>query len=217
MSRIASAATLALLVLVGGLVWWLQLRPPLEVEAGSLDAIPREIGGWEARDLPLDEVVESMLQATHNVQREYQHPLGEVVWLYLGYYGTDRGGTPEHTPRQCYGAHGWSSVERREVLVDPERDLRVNEMVVELDGARRLVHYWYRASDRTSLLSTFGLRLDHVRRRLATGRADGALVRLSTPLGPDETPLDARPRLANLASAIDVELAARWPRERPKP
>jgi EpsI family protein len=207
---------LALLLGVGGLVWSLQLRAPLHADAESLAALPYEVQEWEARDLPLDEVVESMLRADYNLQRAYHHPLGDVVWLYVGYYGTRRGGTPEHTPRQCYTAHGWQLDAGREVVVDPERGMRVQEMVVEQEGARRLVHYWYRSSARTGLLDTFDLRLDHVWTRLATGRADGALVRLSTPMGPAEDVVDARPRLLALAGRLDAALARHWPEERPE-
>ncbi len=64
--------------------------------------------GVDRGEIPLAENVESMLRADFNVQRAFLHPLGDVVWLYIGYYGTDRGGTPEHTPPQCYRAHGWS-------------------------------------------------------------------------------------------------------------
>jgi hypothetical protein len=58
------------------------------------------------------------------------------------------------------------------------------------------------------------LRLDHLSGRLRGGRADGALVRLSTPLAPGRE-AEARARLIAFARDLDPLLAERWPREFP--
>lgn len=214
MSRLPSLVAGLLLVAVGALAWSLQLRPTLRVEAEALRELPRRIEGWRGEPIPLDEAVESMLRADANVQRIYRHPLGAVVWLYVGYYGTDRGGTPEHTPRHCYRANGWEMSESRTVVADAERGLRANEAVVRRDDRARLVHYWFRSHRSTARLSTLRLRLDQVVERLSGGRADGALVRLSTPLESEEEREQARARLFAFARALEPHLAARWPEER---
>lgn len=142
----------ALLVAVGGVAWAFQLGKDLEPRPESLSDLPREIQGWRAYDMPVEETVEQMLQADFNMQRTYVHPAGAVVWIYVGYYGTRRGGTPEHTPWSCYPAHGWDIVSRREIEVDPAQGLRANEIVVEREGEQRLVHFWYRSFRDTSTL-----------------------------------------------------------------
>ena len=53
------------------------------------------------------------LRADFNLQRAYTGPAGSLIWLYLGYYGTDRGGRPEHTPRGCYTGAGWGIEQAR--------------------------------------------------------------------------------------------------------
>ena len=56
--------------------------------------------------------------------------------------------------------------------------------------------------------------LDRLFGRLADGRADGALIRISTPVSPgDEVP--SRSRLIAFASALEPLVAARWPAEHP--
>lgn len=214
MSHVGTLVAGALLVAAGALAWSLQLRPALRVEADALRTLPHRIEEWRGERIPLDRAVESMLRADANVQRLYRHPRSAIVWLYVGYYGTDRGGTPEHTPRQCYRAHGWEMSEFRTVVADAERGLRMNEAVVRLDGRARLVHYWYRSHRGTVRLSALRLRFEQVWGRLSGGRADGALVRLSTPLGPDGDRVQARARLVAFARALEPELAARWPVER---
>jgi EpsI family protein len=89
--------------------------------------------------------------------------------------------------------------------------LRANELVVESEGDRRLVLFWYRSERRTGITGSLGLSLSHLRDRLLRGRADVALVRVSTPIDGDET--SARSRLAGFAAEIDQQLAAHWPRE----
>jgi hypothetical protein len=48
--------------------------------------------------------------------------------------------------------------------------------------------------------------------RLTRGRADGALIRISTPLSGDDE-ISARGRLLGFAAALDPLIAERWPTE----
>ncbi len=203
-----------MLAAAGSVAWWLTLREPLVPAPESLEAIPLELGPWRGQPLEVGATVESILNATYNVQREYRHPLGELVWLYLGYYGTTRGGTPEHTPRACYSAHGWAVAEEATLVRDPTTGREAREYVVEQDGEQRLVVFWYQSFRSGALLSTAALRVDHIVGQLTRGRGDGALVRLSTPIqGADRA--GARSRLLGFAALLDPPLEARWPEERP--
>lgn len=213
-SRLALGLLVLGIAAVGAAAWWFAFLSGYEVRAERLRELPLRLDGWEGRDLPLTEGVESMLRADAHLQRAYRHPRGGVVWLYVGYYGTERGGRPEHTPRTCYAAHGWRLGPGRTITVDPARGLRVNEMVVEGDATRRLVHFWYRSEESTGLLGGTAVTLDRIRRRVRGGRGDGALVRVSTPLL-DEGREQARSRLSAFARRLDRALDDAWPREIP--
>jgi EpsI family protein len=200
---------------VGALAWSLELRPPLAVDASPMRSFPREIDGWYSEDIPLESTVEAMLRADFNLQRLYVHPVAGQIEVYVGYYGTDRGGRPEHTPWVCYPSAGWRILSHRQVWIDRERGLRANELSVEKAGSPHLVHFWYRSSRATGLLGTKDQLVDRFLGRLAGSRSDGALVRLSTPLDDgDETV--ARSRLSSFGSELDGLLEARWPLERPR-
>ena len=202
------------LLLAGALAWMLWLKPPLRVDAAPLAALPEVLDGWQGRDLPLEGTVESMLQADFNVQRVYVHPLGGPIWIYVGYYGTARGGRPEHTPPVCYTAHGYRIEDERVVSLDPARGLRANEMTVAHDGRREMVLYWYRSHRRGGLLDGLDLSLDKLASRLSSGRADGALLRTSIELhGIDDTA--SRSVLLAFSAALDQAVAEHWPREGP--
>jgi EpsI family protein len=201
-----------LLLVVGSIAWGLALRPRLHVDATALDALPTQLGSWTSEDVPLEATVESMLRADYNVQRRYQHAFGDVVWVYFGYYGTERGGTPEHTPRACFTAHGWRIEDHERIEVTGE--LRVNELVVSLGGERQLVHYWFRSFRKTGLLGDFDQTLDRLLGRLLEDRADGSLVRVSTRIVDGDRD-SARSRLLAFDTSFDAVLAAHWPREAP--
>jgi EpsI family protein len=211
----AVTATAIALVAVGCVAWWLAVRPALEVDSRELAGLPSQVDSWSSVEVPLEASVESMLQADFNLQRAYIHPLGDVIWLYVGYYGTARGGRPEHLPRTCYHAHGWNIAAQGELEVDPGLGLRANEYVVEREGQVRLVHFWYRSHRETGILNMLELTVDHLLGRFLGRRADGALVRISTPLESTEALVAARSKLVGFGAALDVLLAERWPTEAP--
>jgi len=212
LSRLGEIVLLLAMLVVGGVAWWLRLEPSLAVDATPLAALPHHVGPWTAEDLPMNSAVESVLQADLNLQRAYRSATGDLVWLYVGYYGTERGGRPEHTPRGCYTGAGWGIEASRTVEIDPRSDLRVNEYLVERLGERRLVHFWYRSFRRTGMLGGLDQNLDRFLGRLFDRRADGALIRISTPI--DEAgETAARSRLSSFASDIDPMIGAHWPLE----
>jgi len=210
--RASTALAIAILLLAGAAAWYFQARQPLAPEPGSLASLPLQLGSYRGIDSPVGQNVEDMLRADFNLQREYLHPLGQVVWLYVGYYGTARGGTPEHTPRACYAAHGWEILDERRVLTDAETGHRAVEYLVETRGQQQLVLFWYRSYRGSGFGSTLALQVDHILGKLRDGRGDGALVRLSTPLiGIDRDA--ARGALISFARALEPAIAAVWPEE----
>jgi EpsI family protein len=210
-SNLATAILILILLAVGGFAWSLQMKPVMEIDASALPSLPMKIGVYHGEEIPLEETVESVLRADFNLQRVY-YGADSVVWLYVGYYGTTRGGRPEHTPRGCYTGAGWGIDSARTLEVDSDGVLQVNEYLVEREGERRLVHFWYQSTHRTGILGGWDQNIDRFLGRLTDGRADGALIRISTPVfGDDE--VSARGRLLGFASLVDPLIAERWPTE----
>ncbi|MCA9501691.1 MAG: EpsI family protein [Spirochaetaceae bacterium] len=211
MMRTGEALSLLGLLLVAGVAaWWLMLRPVVEPDPARLDALPLRLMDYQAMDIPMDRSVSEMLDADHNVQRAYLHPQGYVVFVYVGYYGTRRGGTPEHTPEVCYPSQGWALAADGARRVGGRDGIDVRELVVTKQGEQRLVHFWYRTRERSGITSIAGLRLDHFRGRLLHNRADGALVRVSTPV--EHGDLDAaRSRLYAMDRGLELALDQVWP------
>lgn len=212
-SRGEVLALIALLLVAGGLAWWLNLKEPHSAVAETLDRVPRTLNGWQSRDIAVDPEVSDLLRADFNVQRVYTHPQGFAVFVYVGYYGTERGGAPEHTPDVCYPSQGWEIEENETLFVgDTQNGFSVREFIVERDDSRRLVHFWYRTESATGFTSTITLRLRHFWSRLTENRGDGALVRVSTVLAKgDRDGSLGRGRLLSFDQAIEAALDEHWP------
>ncbi len=210
LERVSIAVMVPVLVAFGAASWFAHLREPLDVDARVLDEIPLQLDQWRGWDIAMNSGVEEMLAADYNLQRTYVHPLGDLVWLYVGYYGTERGGRPEHTPWQCYPSNGWTIV-RHEVV--EAADNRANELVVEKGGDRRLVHFWYQSHRKRGMLGGFDQAVERFVSQIRFGRADGSLVRLSTPIRGDEDESSARSRLRSLGALVGAPLERHWPKE----
>jgi EpsI family protein len=209
------AALIAALLLSGAVGWWLHLRPHAEFDPESIEGLTFDLGGWEGRDIPISEGVEQMLRADSHVQRVYVNEAGETLWLYVGYYGTSRGGRPEHTPWVCYPSAGWRIESSSEIALaegaNSGEGSLANEILVERDGTQRLVHFWYATHRRIGIASEMALTIDHLAGRLSVaGRADGALVRISTPIA-DLGIERARKRLRRFTDSLIPEIRHRWP------
>ena len=205
---------LAVLLLTGAAAWWLLLRPVPETNPHALDALPSTLDGWQAVDIEIDQAVTEMLNADHNVQRAYHHPLGYTVFVYIGYYGAARGGVPEHTPDVCYPSQGWKIVESQGQIVGGRDGLALHEYLVENGNARRLVHFWYRTSRSSGITSILALRIRQFLGRLTNEGTDGSLIRLSIALR-DSNIETARQQLFSLDLRVEAELDKVWPDEKP--
>lgn len=204
----------ALMLLVGVAGWKLSEPAALRVDASPLARLPMKIGPWQSVDMPMEPAVENVLRADYNLQRAYMSRTRDPLLLYVGYYGTRRGGRPEHTPQGCYTGAGWGIEATRTLEIGTDGGLRANEYLVERDGTQQLVVFWYRSFRRTGILGGLDQNIDRLVGLMRDGRADGALVRISTPVYGDDV-VTARSRLQSFASLLDPLLGENWPTEFP--
>lgn len=83
--------------------------------------------------------------------------------------------------------------------------VHVNRAVIQKGSHKQVVWYWFKQRDRilsNEYLVKFFLFWDAVTR----GRTDGALVRVSSIVGPEETEEIVDQRLLQLVSAVEPEL-----------
>jgi EpsI family protein len=128
------------------------------------------------------------------------------VILYVGFFRDLAAILEVHTPELCYPAQGWEVLSLGQSVTGTFRGMRVPAMqiVVDKNGERRLVVWWYSTRSRP-----FESRIRYVYAMLAmsmfTGRTEGSMIRLETPLDGDGEAA-ARARTSEFQRRFLVEL-----------
>lgn len=182
--------------------------PPSEPVA----AMPERIGNWEGKDLPIDQAVLDILGKGDFLNRIYTAAPGSaagnaVVSLFIGYFPTQRTGQTIHSPQHCLPGAGWTfeSSTYTNLRADNGQDFRVGEYVITNGEQKQFVLYWYQAHGRSvanEYVSKFYLISDAMR----MNRTDGALVRVITPISPNETMESARERALGFTRMMAPQL-----------
>jgi EpsI family protein len=174
-----------------------------------LSLLPQTIGARTAQDYPLDSETLEVLGDGRFLNRVYSSvgPMGQPaeapVSLFIGYFPTQRSGQSIHSPQNCLPGAGWAFLSSQ-VINLPTADGRpypVGEYLIGNAGQKQVVLYWYLAHGRSvasDYLAKAYMMLDAVR----WNRTDGALVRIVTPVGQNESLESAQQRAVQFAGQV---------------
>lgn len=183
-------------------------------ERSRFVTFPTKIGNWQGNALLLEPQVEHVLALDDYLLSDFSNSEGKIVNLYAAYYASQRTGKMPHSPLDCIPGDGWSITKFERTNVEEERP--VNRAVIERNGVRQLVYYWYEERGQritTEHWSKWYLLYDAITK----DRSDGALVRLTTALGAGELERDADARLqqfiGDLGSTLNKFLPSTEPRD----
>jgi EpsI family protein len=149
------------------------------------DVVPYEVDGWSGFESRFDPIYGGDPSDTR-LLRVYRKGDGPPVILYVGFFGELATILDVHTPELCYPAEGWEILRSGKSSAGSfrGRQIQAKEILVDKAGNRRLVVWWYNAGSRP-----IETRIRHVYAMLAmsviTGRTDGSMIRLETPVGSD--------------------------------
>jgi EpsI family protein len=160
---------------------------------------PLQLGAFAGRDLEMNEQVLDLLKLTDHVMRVYRPSLSErpeagafegqtrqvaaPVWLYVGYYGSQRTGATYHSPKNCLPGGGWvfKSSEPVVGVLPGLPSAPINRVVIEKGFDRQMILYWYQDRGRI-VASEYAAKGYLILDATTRNRTDGALVRVSTPI-----------------------------------
>lgn len=144
--------------------------------------VPYEVGSWRGIDGKFDPVYGTD-PADTSLLRVYHKADGATVIAYVGFFGDLATILEVHTPELCYPAQGWGIQSAGNAMPGNFRNAEISakQIIVDKNGDRRLVVWWYHAGPRP-----IQTRLRYVYAMLVmsafTGRTDGSMVRLETPI-----------------------------------
>jgi EpsI family protein len=165
-----------------------------------------DLGPWRAvgKDHKLDERTLELLKPQDYLVRNYIDPHNRVTSLYIGFFGLQKEGQMIHSPRACLPGGGWSIATRRLVEV-PGKDgpWTVNQLILGKDLDKISVLYWYQGRGKIEP-SEYWERLSLLLDGVFKNRNDGALVRLTSNMNPDDP--GALQRQVEMASTLIPQL-----------
>jgi exosortase D (VPLPA-CTERM-specific) len=176
--------TLILLLLSLFLKFAIADRREIFPSRANFNEMPLVIGSWNGREGKFDQDVIDALKVTDYFLADYVDARsGTAVNLYIAYYSSQRKGASVHSPKTCMPGGGWELTQHTQraldkVVSNPEKNLRVNRVIIQKGNAKNLVYYWFQQRGRivtNEYLAKWYIFIDSLTRR----RTDGALVRLT--------------------------------------
>lgn len=190
-------------------------RPvPLVVQT-NLEQLPLVIAGYSATEDSFPDSVYRELNADKHVYRHYRDQSGNQMDLYIGYYGTAKGGRTGHNPSGCLPGAGWAIVDSRKVGIrNPSQssDVDVNSVHARRNGVNTVMVHWYQTAGTTVMSTGIQQNIERLWGRLLRNRNDGAFVQITSQV-PDEMVAEAGTKVWNFAENVIQLLPKYWPVE----
>src|SRR5262249_12371997 len=146
---------------------------------------PMTLGDWQGRLNLLDPDIESALGADDYLDATYSNPTTAPVNLFVAYYRSLTQGAGIHSPEVCLPAGGWEvsawTTIDSGLITASGAALWVNRAIIQKGFSRQLVYYWFDERGR-ALTNDYAAKAYTVLDAVARARADGALVRVITPI-----------------------------------
>lgn len=163
----------------------ISLRGEVVVTEKRLNMLPYTIAKWAGEDQRFEDFIYEALDTDDNLFRGYNSSDNNPVWLYIGYYGTKKGGTTGHVPKYCYTGAGWKIVEMEDTDVHWKSrniNVRVKKMLLRRGTEQETVLFWFHSAGDKVLDYGARLKFNKFWGKIITNRADGAFVRISAPV-----------------------------------
>lgn len=147
-----------------------------------LSAIPREMEGWAARDVPISEEEQRVAGMSSFVSRAYGADSSSTFMLYVGYYESQTQGRTIHSPKNCLPGAGWEAISQSEIQISTTLgNVPVNRYLIGNKNQRAIVYYWYQGRGRVSA-NEYMVKWELLRDASLRHRTDEALVRIVVPV-----------------------------------
>lgn len=209
----STAMVTAAAITLGAVAAWQVLpeRDLATIERDSFALFPRDLGDWRQQGASRDLApgIERALAADdyHSAELQRAGTDAPPVELFMAWY-EDQSKDGVHSPEICLPGGGWEIawLERTDIS---ERtgvaDFNINRAIIQKGEVRMMVYYWFEQKGRHiawDFAAKFWLMVDGI----TTGRTDGALVRLTTLMGKDETDAQADARLFDMLENLEGPL-----------
>jgi len=193
----------------------LSIRPTPVIASTNLEYLPKEIAGYKGVDDFFPESVNRELNADKQLYRHYRSSDGSQIDLYIGYYGTAKGGRTGHNPYACLPGAGWAIVDTRKAGIrqpDKPSETELNYVRARRNGVNTVMLHWYQTAGATVVSTGMQQNIERFWGRLLHNRNDGAFVQITMQV-PDESVAAAEVKVSAFVGHILQVLPGYWPVE----
>lgn len=196
--------TSAMIMVVAVFSW--QFLPDRVVQQHDRDpfaVFPSTLGDWTqyGPDQILEPNILRQLQADDYHQVQFVQSDSDIPVGFFSAWYADQSQGGIHSPEICLPGAGWEIAWLERVDIAPELGLEgpfnINKAIIQRGETRMMVYYWFEQKGR-KVAWDFGAKLYLLWDGMTTGRKDGAIVRFTTLIGPDESDQDAQDRLNDM-------------------
>lgn len=179
------------------------------VDRQPLATLPHTFDGWSGREAtPLADDIVAQLGVDDYIHRTYISEAGAPIGLYAGYYGSQRQGDTIHSPQNCLPGAGWRPVSSSIVMLQSgDRQVPVNQYVIQKGLDQQVVLYWYQGRGRV-VANEYANKALLMWDAATLQRTNGGLVRVMSPVLPGR---DAAAEVTKFATALLPKLERLMP------
>lgn len=204
----AAMVTVAVLMIGVNVAWeFTPDRNTNQIARVSFSHFPRQLGEWrqQGSSRQLSSAVERTLAADDYHSASFSRGDDQAAVEFFSAWYTDQTKGGVHSPEICMPSAGWEIawLEQSDLTETMGWDtpFLINRAVIQKGESRMMVFYWFDQKGRKiawDMAAKYWLLVDGVR----TGRTDGALVRLTSPILPGESDSVAEARLMNMLREV---------------
>jgi exosortase D (VPLPA-CTERM-specific) len=201
-------ACVGLVVMAFLLVQTIDTREELVPTREKFASFPLYFNGWSGEQKNLQPIVYNKLALTDYVLNNYSKESAPPVNFYVAYYESQRKGVSPHSPRVCVPGGGWSITDLERIKLDIRgrtEPVNVNRVIIQNNQSRQLVYYWFKQRGR-DIANEYWMKWYLLTDSFSRNRTDGSLVRLTTPIMPNEKETDAENRLNEFLLTVNPML-----------
>lgn len=177
----------ALLVIGGSFGNYLRYREAKPDSPPHFESIPYAADPFTGEEKRFEAYSYEILKADTTTLRVYRGGRGEIYWLFVAYFESQKYGSQIHSPKHCLPGGGWR-IDLLEPFSLPLPDggaKVINRLVIAEEEKRELMFYWFETRG-GEIRNEFALKWDLMKNSLLLRPTDAAIVRLTTPFLPGE-------------------------------
>jgi EpsI family protein len=178
-------ALIALCILLpfGGFGTYLRSHQTQPNRPAEFGRIPYQIGEYVGTEERFEEYAYEVLKADTTTLRMYRETTGDVYWLFMAYFSSQKYGSQIHSPKHCLPGGGYRilSIEPYTIPLLDGQSITINRLRIASPQRMELMMYWFETRSGV-ITGEFGLKFDLMKNAVALRTIDAAICRVTMPL-----------------------------------